>query len=152
MELMKGDLILKFSTRSKYGLKALLEIAISEETCISLQTISNKLGVSVNYLEQIIAVLKKQGVVESIRGAKGGYKLARSTDEITLGEVLRALEGNLCPVNCLDGTQKNEKVKCSCGDKCSSDCLTQIAWQKIYTVLIESVDNITLKDIIEKNV
>ncbi len=142
---------MKFSTRSKYGLKALLEIAISEEKCVSLQSISNKLGISVNYLEQIIAVLKKQGIVESIRGAKGGYVLAKEVDEITLGDILRALEGNLAPVNCIERKDTIESVKCSCGEKCSSECLTRDTWTKIYDVITESIDNITIKDIIDKN-
>ncbi len=142
---------MKFSTRSKYGLKALLEIAVAEDNCVSLQSISNKLGISVNYLEQIISALKKQNIVKSIRGAKGGYVLAKSTEEITLGEVLRVLEGDLIPVNCIEQNKSLENLKCSCGDKCSPECLTRDAWNKIYTVITTSVDNITLKDIIDKN-
>ncbi len=144
---------MKFSTRSKYGLKALLEIAVAEDKCVSLQSISNKLGISVNYLEQIIAVLKKQGIVKSIRGAKGGYVLAKDIDEITLGEVLRVLEGDLIPVNCIEQSKKDKSLdhlECSCGDKCSPECLTRDTWNKIYTVITSSIDNITLKDIIDK--
>lgn len=144
---------MKVSTRSRYGLKALLEIAtIKDKKCVSLQSISDKLGISVNYLEQIIAVLKKDGIVKSVRGAKGGYVLARDINEITFGEILRSLEGDLAPVSCLDKSEEKDKNNgCSCGDSCSSECLTRDTWSKFYNIVTVSIDNITLKDIIEKN-
>ncbi len=139
---------MKVSTRSRYGLKAILEIATTKDNkCVSLQSISDKLGISVNYLEQIIAVLKKDGIVKSVRGAKGGYVLARDMSEITFGEILRSLEGDLAPVSCLDKAE----AECSCGDSCTTECLTRDTWSKFYNIITDSIDSITLKDIIEKN-
>ncbi|MFV0518686.1 MAG: Rrf2 family transcriptional regulator [Lachnospirales bacterium] len=144
---------MKVSTRSRYGLKALLEIATEkDEKCVSLQSISDKLGISVNYLEQIIAVLKKDGIVKSVRGAKGGYVLAKDMEEISFGEILRSLEGDLYPVNCLnDEIESTKGSGCSCGESCSSECLTKETWTKLYNIITVSIDNISLKDILEKN-
>ncbi|MFV0440180.1 MAG: RrF2 family transcriptional regulator [Lachnospirales bacterium] len=144
---------MKVSTRSRYGLKALLEIATAEENkCVSLQAISDKSGISVNYLEQIIATLKKAGIVKSIRGAKGGYVIGKKLEDISLGEVIRVLEGDLMPVSCIDNNLDCvEDTECSCGNKCTSGCLTKDAWIKVYSVITESIDGISIRDIVEKN-
>lgn len=92
---------LKLSTKGRYGLRALIDLAqYSEETPVSITSISKRQDISERYLEQLMSMLKKAGIVKSIRGANGGYILARDAKEISVGEVLRALEGSLEPVEC----------------------------------------------------
>lgn len=137
---------MKVSTRSRYGLKAIIEIALAkDDECTSLRTISEKLGISENYLEQLMSALKKANLVESTRGAKGGYNLARPRNEITIGDVLRTLEGSMAPVNCVD---THKKFESSCGTSCSSECLTKQVWFKIYSTVNEAMDNITLENLV----
>ena len=92
---------MKLSTKGRYGLRALIDLALYSETePVSINTIAERQGLSERYLEQLMALLKKNGIVKSIRGASGGYSLAKPASEISVGDILRALEGNLEPVDC----------------------------------------------------
>ena len=92
---------MKLSTKGRYGLRALIDLAqYSEEEPVSITSISNRQGISERYLEQLMAKLKKAEIVKSIRGAGGGYILGKDMHEISVGDVLRALEGSLDPVEC----------------------------------------------------
>ena len=92
---------MKISTKGRYGLRALIDIAqYSEIEPVSISSISARQDISERYLEQLMALLKKAGLIKSIRGAGGGYVLAKDVSEISVGDVLRALEGNLEPVEC----------------------------------------------------
>ena len=85
---------MKLSTRAKYGLKALIDLGLySEKEAVSLQSIAGRQNISVSYLEQLMALLKKAGLVKSVRGAAGGYFLGRPAEEISVGDILRVLEG-----------------------------------------------------------
>ena len=87
---------MKFSTRARYGLRALIDLGMYSETeSVSLQSIADRQGISMGYLEQLMALLKKAGYVKSSRGACGGYRLAMPASEISVGDVLRVLEGSL---------------------------------------------------------
>ena len=87
---------MKLSTRAKYGLKALIDLGLySEKEAVSLQSIAGRQNISVSYLEQLMALLKKAGLVKSVRGAAGGYFLGRPAEEISVGDILRVLEGGL---------------------------------------------------------
>ena len=92
---------------------------------------------SENYLEQLMALLKKNKLVVSVRGAQGGYALAKDPSEITIGEILRALEGSLAPTEC---TCKGAVVHCALDGK----CVTKSVWEKIRDSIDKVVDNITL--------
>lgn len=134
---------MKISTKGRYGLEALLDIAIfGNGESVSLKTISGRQNISQKYLEHIFITLKKNSIVESIRGGQGGYKLSRSLDETTVGDILRALEGPLSPVKCI--SDNNEK--CESYDK----CITKDIWNEIKSALDKTVDNITLKDLVEE--
>ena len=86
---------MKLSTRARYGLKALIDLGLhSANEAISLQSIAERQDISTSYLEQLMAMLKKAGLVKSSRGAYGGYQLGKPADEISVGEVLRVLEGS----------------------------------------------------------
>ena len=99
---------MKLSTRARYGLRALIDLGLYSETeAVSIQSIATRQNISVSYLEQLMALLKKAGLVKSIRGAGGGYRLGKPAQEISVGEILRILEGGLeavkCPGNAEDG-------------------------------------------------
>ena len=92
---------MKLSTRARYGLKALIDLGLhSANEAISLQSIAERQDISTSYLEQLMAMLKKAGLVKSSRGAYGGYQLGKPADEISVGEVLRVLEGSLEAAAC----------------------------------------------------
>ncbi len=139
---------LKVSTRGRYGLKAMIFIgANSDGKCVSLRNIAESEGISENYLEQLISTLKKNDLVKSVRGAYGGYKLSRKLEEISIGDILRALEGSLSPVECIneDGSES-----CNCGTNCGTSCITREVWEKIDNSVNQVVDNIYLDELVKK--
>lgn len=93
---------MKLTTRGQYGLLAMYDLAQHEGAPVSIKSISQRQGISDAYLEQLMASLKKAQLVRSTRGAQGGYQLARPAEEISMGEILLALEGSLSIVNCVD--------------------------------------------------
>jgi Rrf2 family protein len=136
---------MKISTKGRYGLKAIVDIAYSmqklEGKCVSVKSIAERQGISENYLEQIMAPLKKARIVHSIRGANGGYYLAKSAEELTAGEVLRILEGPLVPVDCvIDGTNVCGKVDCAL-------CVMKDSWRIIADRVNEIIDAITIAEL-----
>jgi len=135
---------MKLSTKGRYGVKSMLDLALHDgEGPVALKSIAERQEISENYLEQLFASLKKAGHVNSVRGAQGGYMLAHSPENITIGSILRALEGSLAPVDCV---MEDEPNKCSKSDK----CVTKIVWEKIRDKVNEAVDSITLADLIEE--
>lgn len=135
---------MKLSTKGRYGVKAMLDLAIHyAEGQIALKSIAERQGISENYLEQLFATLKKSGLVKSIRGSQGGYFLANNPKDISIGDILRALEGSLAPVDCV---MEQEPADC-----CRSDsCATKIIWEKMRDKINEVVDSITLNDLVEE--
>lgn len=136
---------LKLSTKGRYGLRAMIDLAdYSEETPQSITNIAMRQSISDSYLEQLMAKLKKAGLIESIRGAQGGYVLAKPSKDISVGDILRALEGDLSPVKCseLDGNSG-----CS-GSDC---CVTKNVWKRINDSIQNAVDSIYLSELVEDN-
>jgi len=136
---------MKISTKGRYGLKAIVDIAYSMQTtqgkCVSVKSIAERQGISENYLEQIMAPLKKARIVHSIRGANGGYYLAKPAEELTAGEVLRILEGPLVPVDCvIDGTNVCGNVDCDL-------CVMKDSWRIISDKIDEVIDNIAIAEL-----
>jgi Rrf2 family protein len=136
---------MKLSTRSRYGLRAMVELAAQGEgRCVTLKTIAQTHGMSEYYLEQLFAPLKKAGLVASVRGAQGGYRLGRPAETVTAGDVLRALEGSLSPVECLDdGTAVCASANCD-------NCNTKSVWARLHEGIGEVLDDIRLSDLIGK--
>jgi len=122
-----------------------VDIAIyqTEEEAVALSSIAERQHLSVNYLEQLIAKLKKENIVKSFRGAQGGYVLARPAEEISVGEILRALEGDLNPVDC-------SEVVGGKGTACENAdiCVTKIVWKRITDSINQAVDSIMLSDLV----
>jgi len=135
---------LKLSTKGIYGVMAVLDMAIMHtEGTVALGNIAERRNLSISYLEQLFAVLRKEGIVSGVRGAQGGYMLKDNPYNITVGTVLRALEGSLAPVHCVDG-------ETTCGCNRSDDCATKYIWEKIGDSIEEVVDKITLGELVKK--
>ena len=137
---------MKVSTRGRYGLRAMAELAMSEDSsaCVSLKSVAERQGISEHYLEQLFLPLKKTKLVVSARGAQGGYRLARAAGSISVGEILRALEGSLAPVDCIC-----EDGEVTCGNSNCENCMTKQVWGQIYDSLNNVVDGITLADLVK---
>lgn len=138
---------MKISTKGRYGLRAVIDIAIhGENEPVSLSDIAIRQDISISYLEQLIAKLKKAHIVTSIRGVKGGYSLAAPMNKISVGDILRALEGDLSPVNCSEVTEN--------GDPCkeSGQCITKIVWRRINDSINSAVDNLMLSDLLKETI
>jgi len=122
-------------------LKAMFDLARHYGTGpVPLKSIAQRQNLSGQYLEQLITMLKKAGLVKSVRGAQGGYMLARGPAEIKVGDVIRALEGPLAPVDCVNEIDPKE---CDQADF----CITRIVWEKIRNSVALVMDSITLADL-----
>lgn len=129
---------MKLSTKGRYGLRAMQYIAEHDQSGpISLSAIAQEEEISLYYLEQLMRKLRLDGFVESIRGTKGGYRLARPADEILIGDILRSLEGNLTLTSCL------ESEHCDKGD----DCATRVLWDRINRGIRDVIDFTTLAEL-----
>ncbi len=134
---------MKISTRGRYALRLMLDLAVNHNgEYISIKDIANRQEISVKYLEQIITQLNKAGYVRSTRGAQGGYMLTRAPKEYTVGMILRLMEGEFAPVDCLDGKEN------SCGR--ADLCVTLEVFKKIQGAIEEVVEQITLEDLVNR--
>lgn len=135
---------MKISTKGRYGLRALIDLAqYSEIEPVSISSIAARQDISERYLEQLMTLLKKAGIIKSIRGAGGGYVLAKDAGDISVGEVLRALEGSLEPVEC---AAFKEEDSCAASDI----CVTKYVWQRINESINRTVDEISIKQLVEE--
>jgi Rrf2 family protein len=136
---------MKLSTKGRYGLRAIIDLArYSENEPVSISSISARQDISERYLEQLVALLKKAGLVKSIRGASGGYVLAKDINEISVGDILRALEGDLEPVKCMGFEEHG-------GCSASGECVTKYVWQKINDSINQTVDNMKLCELVKES-
>ena len=139
---------MKLSTKGRYGLRAMIDLArYSEKEPVSIGSVAARQEISERYLEQLVALLKKAGLVKSIRGASGGYVLAKKPSEISVGDILRALEGSLEPVKCA-------AFDTTTGEGCmaSDGCVTKYVWQKINVKIQSAASNRQTKILINKNI
>lgn len=138
---------MKLSTKGRYGLRAVLDIALNsnDDEAVALSTIAERQSISISYLEQLIAKLKKAGIVTSTRGAKGGYVLAKDPSILSVGEILRALEGNLDPVDCAEIIGGDST--CNASDV----CVTKYVWKRISDSINNAVDSLMLSDLVEES-
>ena len=136
---------MKLSTKGRYGLRAMIDLADYSEDCPqSIANIAARQSISDSYLEQLMAKLKKAGLIDSIRGSQGGYVLSKDSKDISVGDILRALEGDLTPVKCgeIDGSSE-----CA-GSDC---CVTKNVWKRINDSIQNAVDGIPLSELVEDN-
>ena len=135
---------MKISTKGRYALRMLLDLAMHQnDGFVSLKDISERQQISKKYLEQIVPMLSKAGILRTSRGNKGGYMLAKSADLLTVGDVLRSTEGSLSPVTCLE----YEYNDCPRADNCA----TLYVWKGLYEVVYKYLDSITIQDILNHN-
>jgi Rrf2 family transcriptional regulator, cysteine metabolism repressor len=135
-----------FSTKAEYGVRVMTHLAGTDGgRPVSLATIAEAEGLPLAYLEHLVQRLRRQGLVESTRGAHGGYKLSRPAGEITMAEVVSALEGHLAPIECItpEGT-------CSREVGTGAPCPTKLLWTRVQGSIVRTLTDMTLEDLIPK--
>lgn len=134
---------MKISTKGRYALRLIIDLAIHKDKgYVTLKEIAERQGISKKYLEQIVPMLNKTGILKTNRGYQGGYMLAKSADKYTVGEILRVTEGNLAPVSCLEH-EENECPR-------AGECRTLFVWEGLHRAIYEYLDSITVQDIIDR--
>lgn len=134
---------MKISTKGRYAVRVMLDLALNNNgDCIKVKDIAARQGLSEKYLEQIIAILNKAGYVNSVRGAQGGYRIARDPKEYTVGMILRLTEGSLAPVACLEESY-------GICERCDT-CETLEVWKELHDAINRVVDGVTIADLVEK--
>jgi Rrf2 family protein len=135
---------MKISTKGRYAVRVMLDLALNNTgECIKVKDIASRQDISEKYLEQIIAILNKAGYVKSVRGAQGGYRIAKDPKEYTVGMILRLTEGSMSPVTCVG----ENALEC---EKCDT-CETLEVWQQLYDAINNVIDNVTIADLVEKS-
>lgn len=131
---------MKISTRTRYGMRALLELAIAYKAGpLQIKTIAEHQSISNKYLEQLVAMLKTAGLVRSIRGPHGGYVLSKAPEDINLVDVFKTLEGPVLTVECTEDETVCEN---------SADCITRRLWIEINEAILGVLKNKTLGDLV----
>ena len=129
------------TSKGRYALYIMLDLARREdEACVSLKTIADRHDISMKYLEAIVGSLKRAGLVESTRGKEGGYRLNRSPEDYSVGEILRCLEDNLAPVACI----RSGNVNC----EKAGECITVPMWKELDDITNAYLDTVSLKDLL----
>jgi Rrf2 family transcriptional regulator, cysteine metabolism repressor len=135
---------MKLSTKGKYGVRAVFEIACHYGNGpISIKEIAERQGISFSYLEQILHKLAKAGLIDSVRGPAGGYLLARQPSELTIGDIVRVLEGPIALSHCLE---PGESADCYQAD----DCVARMVWAKVGAKIEEALDSISFNDLLQR--
>lgn len=133
---------MKISTKGRYALRMMVDLAMnSAEELVSIKELAARQNISEKYMEQIIAALKKAGYVKSLRGAQGGYRLAKKPEDYTVGMVLRTIEGDMAPVSCLE----DDKNMCQMADSCTTIRL----WQMLDDAVKGVIDRVTIQDMVD---
>lgn len=136
---------MKVSTKGRYALRIMIDLALNDNgEYIRLKDISERQDITLKYLEQIMPLLTRAGYVKSYRGNNGGYMLARSPKEYTIGSILRTAEGSLAPIACIEDSPN----RCS---RCEG-CLTLPFWEGLWKVINDYTDSVTLQDLIENKI
>ncbi len=136
---------MKISTKGRYALRLMLDVALRNEEAptvpVALRDVAQRQDISDKYLEQIVTPLARAGLVRSVRGAGGGYLLTRDPGDYTVGDILRPLEGDLAPVECVGAG-----LHCQRSDR----CVTMEVWAQIEQAVSSVVDRITLADLVRR--
>ncbi|MGL5676710.1 MAG: RrF2 family transcriptional regulator [Cellulosilyticaceae bacterium] len=134
---------MKISTKGRYAVEALLYMALHKGEKWNVKIVAEAIGVTERYLEQIFHLLKKAEILETIRGPKGGYMIKGPLEDLKVGQIIRAVEGEIIPVPCVH-----------CQDACTCDikdiCATRELWCKLLVAITEVIDGMTLQDLVKK--
>ena len=136
---------MNFTAKEDYGIRAVVDIAAHRgDVPVQAKEIAARQEIPEQFLEQLLATLRRAGVIRSIRGAGGGYDLARASSRITVGEILRALSGPIVPIRCVSETDL---------EKCQrqSSCGLVDLWERLRTSIIDVVDTTTIQDLIDRH-
>jgi Rrf2 family protein len=138
-----------FTTKAEYGVRLLVELGRhGTDHPVSLKAISAAEGLPLAYLERIVALLKKADLVESTRGAHGGYRLARDPEAIHMDEVVLALEGAVAPMSCFVDDSEDGRVLCSHVGDSSRACATKLLWTRVQGGVIKALASTTLAELV----
>lgn len=130
---------MRISTRGRYALEAVLYLVVSgSRDYVSIKEIGENTDISENYLEQLFIPLKRANLIAGSRGAQGGYVLTKPAEEISVGYVLRAVEGQLNPVKCTVGSKVCSRY---------GECVTRYVWESMADVIDDVVSNISMADL-----
>lgn len=131
--------ILKISTKGRYGLRAIIDMILhSNGDHVALINIAERQNISKNYLEQVFSSLRKAGIVKSVKGSQGGYILSQKPSAITVGDVLRALEGSLSVISYGNNTEVNGIER----------CIKKNLWDVMDNAMLEILNNMSLDDLV----
>jgi Rrf2 family protein len=135
-----------FSTKAEYGVRVMAHLAKQGgEAPIPLGTIADAEGLPLAYLEHLMQRLRRAGLVESRRGAHGGYTLAREAGEISMAEVVRALEGDIAPIECISADADGVLV---CSREHTEPCPTKFLWTRVQGSIVRTLNEMTLDDLV----
>jgi Rrf2 family protein len=142
-----------FSTKAEYGVRVMTHLArhnddAAEPAPIPLGAIAEAEGLPLAYLEHLVARLRRAGLVESRRGAHGGYSLARPAAGITMAEVVEALEGEIAPIECISATADGALVCVRDGQPGHDPCPTKLLWTRVQGSIVRTLTDMTLADLI----
>jgi Rrf2 family protein len=141
-----------FSTKAEYGVRVMVELARragerAGGTPISLAEIAEHDGMPLAYLEHVVARLRKSGLVDSRRGSRGGYLLARSPTEITMAEVVESLEGAIAPIECIS-EGADGSIVCTRETHPGRTCPTKLLWTRVRSSIVRTLQQTTLADLV----
>jgi Rrf2 family protein len=140
-----------FTTKAEYGVRLLVELGRqTPDTPVSLKALAEAEALPLAYLERIVALLRKAGLVESTRGAHGGYRLARDPAEVRMDEVVLALEGAVAPMSCFvdDPALDGHAISCSHHDSHGDLCATKLLWTRVQGGVIKALAATTLAELV----
>ena len=133
---------MKISTRGRYALRTMVDLSRHGDGFIPLKDVAARQDISLKYLEQIVTQMSKAGLLNSVRGPQGGYRLTRTPEEYSVAEILQAIEGSLAPVDCLE-SDTNPCERCD-------TCATLDLWQGLYKTVTDYLAGITLRDLVDR--
>lgn len=135
---------MKLSTKGRYGVAAMYDLALHHgQGPISLKSVAQRQEISEHYLEQLMGILRKAGYVKSIRGAQGGYSLTKDPSSISVGDIIRVMEGPIAPVDCLLDDSCSDNNYCEKADM----CVTRGVWAKVRDSINNVLDSTSLADL-----
>lgn len=142
-----------FSTKAEYGIRVMVHLArrdgeSGEPAPISLGSIADAEGLPLAYLEHLVQRLRRAGLVESRRGAHGGYSLARGARDITMAEVVQALEGEIAPIECITEDSEGALVCARDGEPGHDPCPTKLLWTRVQGSIVRTLRDMTLADLV----
>ncbi len=133
---------MRLSTKARYAVRAMVELALSYDgEPVKLKTIAEKQDLSIKYLEQVMNPLRVSGFVSTQKGSRGGYRLVKSPDQITLYDLIYAVEGSLAPVDCVDNRETCDRV---------DSCVTRDVWVRVHQVILRELQSTTLAELAEE--